>query len=245
MLGIIQGDVRYEALAKMLPAKLSKELYDFYGIDMLLLPFGGINETYDIKQSNLNLLDILKQNEIKTIFVGNANTKLKEICEQKKIRLIEMLKDLDFVIPNAKLTAMGIIDYLNSGSVSVSDFKIMIVGFGNIGFTLAELLKANDCNFSIYPMNPTELKYVKLLQYKPTDFKDFDIIINTVPANLDWNYEKIKHKRILDVASAPYGFDIDKINSFQIQYEIVGAIPSKFAPVTAANILKKYIENFI
>lgn len=65
MLGIIQGDVRYEALAKMLPAKLSKELYDFYGIDMLLLPFGGINETYDIKQSNLNLLDILKQNEIK------------------------------------------------------------------------------------------------------------------------------------------------------------------------------------
>ncbi|MDE6584875.1 MAG: hypothetical protein K2K15_05675, partial [Anaeroplasmataceae bacterium] len=78
MLGIIQGDIRYEALSKMLPSKLSSELYDFIGIDSLLLPFSGIDENYNIKQSKLNLLDILKENSIKTIFVGNANNKLKE-----------------------------------------------------------------------------------------------------------------------------------------------------------------------
>ena len=40
MLGIIKGDIRYEALAKMLPSVLSGDLYDFIGIDTLLLPFG-------------------------------------------------------------------------------------------------------------------------------------------------------------------------------------------------------------
>ncbi|MDE6655555.1 MAG: hypothetical protein K2J85_01020 [Anaeroplasmataceae bacterium] len=245
MLGIIKGDIRYEALAKLMPAKLSNELYDFLDIDVLLLPFGGIDENYNIKQSKLNLLDILKENAIKTILVGNANSKLKELCEQRKIKLVELLKDLRFVIPNAKLTSMGIIDYLSTKDIAVSDQKIMIVGFGNIGFTLAELLKANDCNFSVFPMNEIEEKYVRLSGFEVADFKDYDVIVNTVPYNLNWDYESLRKKRIIDVASMPYGFDINKINELGIRYEIVGAIPSKFAYVSAANIIKKYIEKYV
>ncbi|MDE7384534.1 MAG: hypothetical protein K2M84_02120, partial [Anaeroplasmataceae bacterium] len=183
MLGIIKGDIRYEVLAELMPAILSNELYDFLDIDVLLLPFGGIDEDYNIKQSKLNLLDILKENAIKTILVGNANSKLKELCEQKNIKLIELLKDYRFVIPNAKLTSMGIIDYLSRKNLAVSDQKILIVGFGNIGFTLAELLKVNDCSFSIFPMNEAEEKYAHLLGYKTTDYKEYDVIINTVPCN--------------------------------------------------------------
>ena len=245
MLGIIKGDIRYEALAQLMPAKLSGELYDFLDIDVLLLPFGGIDESYNIKQSKLNLLDILKENAIKTILVGNANSKLKELCEQKGIKLIELLKDYRFVIPNAKLTSMGIIDYLSRKDQAVSDQKIVIIGFGNIGFTLAELLKVNDCKFSIVPMNEAEEKYAHLLGYEITDFKEVDVIVNTVPCNLDWDYPKLRDKRIIDVASAPYGFDIHKINEHGIRYEIVGAIPSKFAYISAANIIKKYIEKYV
>lgn len=245
MLGIIQGDIRYEALSKMLPSKLSSELYDFIGIDSLLLPFSGIDENYNIKQSKLNLLDILKENSIKTIFVGNANNKLKELCSSKNIVLVELLKDLDFIIPNAKLTSMGIIDYLSTGDFAVSDQKICIVGFGNIGFTLAELLKLNDCDFSILPSNEVEEKYIRLLGYRLADIKTCDILINTIPHNLNWDYEELKNKRVIDVASAPYGFDIDKINFFGIRYEIVGAIPSKFAYGSAAKIIKKYIEKYL
>lgn len=245
MLGIIDGDIRYKALAKMMPSILSNQLHDFLGIDVLLLPFGGIDEEYNIKQSKLNLLDILKENDIKTILVGNANNQLKELCAQKKIHLVELLKDLRFVIPNAKLTSMGIIDYLSTGDTAISDQRICIVGFGNIGFTLAELFQSYGTCFSIYPMNEVEEKYVRLMGYPITDFKSYDILINTVPKNLDWDYEKLKTKRIIDVASAPYGFDIFKINDYGIRYEIVGAIPSKFAFCSAANILKKYIEKYV
>ncbi|MDE6240863.1 MAG: hypothetical protein K2M08_00395 [Anaeroplasmataceae bacterium] len=245
MLGIVKGDIRYEALAELMPAIFSNELYDFLDIDVLLLPFGGIDEEYNIKQSNLNLLDILRENAIKTILVGNANSKLKELCEQRNIKLIELLKDYRFIIPNAKLTSMGIIDYLSRKNLAISDQKILIVGFGNIGFTLAELLKANDCSFSIYPMNEAEEKYAHLLGYKTTDYKEDDVIINTVPYNIDWDYASLRNKRIIDVASAPYGFDINKIYEYGISYEIVSAIPSKFAYISAANIIKKYIEKYV
>ena len=78
--------------------------------------------------------------------------------------------------------------------------------------------------------------------YKHADFKDFGIIINTIPHNIDIDYSLLKNKRVLDVASKPYGFDIEKIANIDVRYEIYSNIPAKFCPNLAANILKNYIE---
>lgn len=245
MLGIIKGDARYEALSKMIPSRLSNELCDFIGIHGLILPLGGIDEYYNIKQSNLNLLDILRENDINLIVVGNANNKLKELCLQKNIILIELLKDLGYVMENARLTAEGILSYLTHKDVSIKDQKIVILGYGNIGFYLAELLKAYHTIFQIYPSSELEKKYILLSGYELADLKDFDIAINTIPANLDWDYTAFKNKRIIDVASSPYGFDVEKTIKYSIRYEIFGAIPAKYAPYSAAKIIQKTIEKWL
>ena len=242
MLGIIKGDNRYEYLSFMIDSIISNELVDFYEIDRLLLPFGGIDEYYNIKGSNINILDILRVNDIKTIYVGLANDKLKELCEYKNIKLYEILKDEDFIIENAHLTAMGIINYLSKGEKIINDYKIVVTGFGYVGFMLCKLLEANKVDFSVYTINPIEQKFLKMLGYKITNFKDFSIIINTIPHNIDIDYNMLKNKRIVDVASYPYGFDIEKINNMNVRYEIISAIPAKFCPNLAAHILKKYIE---
>lgn len=242
MLGIIKGDIRYDALAKMTDAIISSELYDFIDIDVLLLPFNGIDEYYNIKQSSINLLDILANNAIKSIIVGNANNKLKELCKTKNIVLWELLKDDEFIMDNAKLTAMGIVDYLSRSDLAIKDIKIILLGYGNISHFLAYLLKAYEVDFSIYPSDDLEKKFVKLQGFKVADFKDFDIVINTIPKNLDWDYSLFLNKRIIDVASSPYGFDIDEINNLGIRYEIFSSIPSKFAPTSAAKIILKNIE---
>lgn len=241
MLGIIGNDIRYKYLNEITDSIYSDELYDFIGIDELLLPFNGINDNYDVKQSKLNLLDILKENNIKCIYVGNANKLLKDLCVNNNIELKELLTDYNFVIPNAKLTALGIIDYLNRGIKIASDEKICIVGFGNIGFFLAKILLEYNADFFIIASNELEEKYLKLLGYKAY-LDDYKILINTVPKNLNWDYKKLKNKTIIDVASSPYGFDIEKINKNHIDYTILSALPSKFCPVAAANIIKKIIE---
>lgn len=242
MLGIIKGDIRYEYLSYMEESVLSNELVDFYNIDELLLPFSGIDDYYNIKGSNINILDILKVNDIHTIYVGKASEKLKELCEHKVITLYEILKDEDFVIENAHLTAMGIINHLSKGDKIINDYTIVVAGFGYLGFMLCKLLEANKVNFSVYTTNPIEQKFVKMLGYKITNFKDFSIIINTIPHNIDIDYSLLKNKRIVDVASYPYGFDIEKMNNLNVRYEIISSIPAKFCPNLAAHILKKYIE---
>lgn len=241
LLGIIKGDARYEYL-KSEKVILSDEIEDFYNIDTLLLPLMGIDDKYNIKQSKLNLLDVFKYNSIKKIIVGKANTRLKEFCESKKIALYEFLNDEDYVIENAKLTAMGIIEYLNTDGVSIKDKKITIFGFGNIGFELAKMLSIYETKFDIYSTDEVENKFIKLLNYTKADFSNMQIIINTIPSNLNWDYEIFKDKRIIDVASWPYGFDIAKINNLNIKYEILSSIPAKFYPYSAAQIIKKYIE---
>ncbi|MDE5715215.1 MAG: hypothetical protein K2I42_03680, partial [Anaeroplasmataceae bacterium] len=184
-------------------------------------------------------------NCVKTIIVGNANNTLKDLCKAKGIKLVELLNQYDFVIENAKLTSMGIIDFLQRKNLAINDFKIIILGYGNIGYTFAELLEAYGSDFSIYPSNEVEEKYVHLRGFKVADWKNFDVVVNTIPANLDFDYHIFKDKKIIDVASAPYGFDIDKIEEYGISYEIYGAIPSKFAYVSAANIIKKNIEKYL
>ncbi len=244
LIGIIKGDVRYTYLSQLLENSiLSNELKDFYDIDRLVLPFKGINNEMLIYGTNINILDILQNNRINVIYTGNANVKLKKLCDKNGITLYEMLNDLHFTQENAFLTAKGILYLLHRDFKDISDENILILGYGNIAFYLAKLLKAFNTDFKIYPNNEIEKKYITLEGYKllPDLTKLNNIIINTIPSNLDIDYKNLKNCRVIDVASAPYGFDAIKIEQDNINYEIWAAIPSKFAPVSAAEIIKKYM----
>ncbi|MDE6013822.1 MAG: hypothetical protein K2G50_02625 [Anaeroplasmataceae bacterium] len=218
MLGIIKGDTRYEALSMMFESKISNELCDFYGIDGLVLPLAGIDDHYNIKQSSLNLLDILNMNDIEYIVVGKANDKLKELCLKKNIYLLELLKEPEYVMENAALTAEGLLPYLSTKDLSIKDQRFLILGYGNISYYLAKLFKAIGAEFQIYPVNELEKKFLLLEDYKLADFKDFDVVINTIPKEQDWDYEKFRGKRIIEVSSFPYGFDIEKLTDLGIRY---------------------------
>lgn len=156
-----------------------------------------------------------------------------------------MLKDSKFVRENAFLTAKGLLYFIHQGNKELSDRKVLIIGYGNIGFYLAKLLTSLNVDFDIYTQNPIEKKFIELNQYhNVNDIKDtYDIIINTIPNPMDINYEVLKNSRVIDVASPPYGFNLDKIQTYGIHYEVISAIPSKFAPISAANLIKKFIEN--
>lgn len=246
MLGIVKGDVRYTYLSRMLKnSVLSDRLEDFYNVRSLLLPLGGINSDFSIKQSGLNLLDILNIARIRTIYTGNANKELKELCDKQNIRLIEFLKNPEFVAENAFLTAKALLYYIHKGEKDISDFSVLVLGYGNIGFYLSKLFKASGVRFAIYTEDILEQKFARLEGYSLSGITSgYDIIINTIPKNLNPDYTLLKSSRILDVASAPYGFDLDEVMKHRLNYEIHSALPSKYAPCSAAGILKRFIENY-
>ena len=137
MIGIIKSDNRYKELSKVVDAIYSDKLIDFYDIDTLILPIKGIDNDGNIL-INLNLEDIIRNNSIKKIITGKSNNRLKEICKDNSIKLIELFSDPSFVMDNARFTALGIFSYLLDNKKL--DKPITIIGFGNISFYLALIL---------------------------------------------------------------------------------------------------------
>lgn len=245
MLGIIKCDVRYEYLSKMIENSIiSNNLLDFYDVDELVLPIGGINEDYTIKQTNINIVDILNQNCIKRIYSANASKRLEELCNNYRIELINLFDDKT-IIQNAKLTAKGIIHHLGNEDSDISEYKVLVVGYGNISYYLCKILDLYEVDYSVLTLNELEKKYL-IADNKNVkdDFNGsgFDIVINTIPFNLNWDYNSLTNVKIIDVSSKPYGFDIDEIINHKLNYYILSAIPSSFCPHTAATILKNRLK---
>lgn len=247
MLGIIKGDNRYLYLSKMVESIISNKLFDLYNLDYLLLPFKGISLDGKISMTNLYLEDILKQNSIKIVFVGNTNFKLEELKDKYKFKVVEILKNERFILENALLTSKGIINYINSSENDISYYNILLLGYGNIGYYLADLLKCNQVNFDVLSYSDLERKYIILNNYNYVNNinKNYDIIINTIPKNQKFDFGKLTNTKILDVSSSPYGFLKDDIIKYNLDYVILSAIPAKFAPNSAAKILKNLIVDVI
>lgn len=245
MLGIIKSDVRYEYLSKMFDDSIiSNKLLDFYNVDELVLPIGGVNDDYTIKQTNINLLDLLKQNSIKRIYSANNSKRLEELCKENQIELVNLF-DNESIIKNAKLTAKGIIHYLGNDDKDISEYKVLVVGYGNIGYYLCKILELYEVKYSVYTLNETEKKYLisdNKSVINELSGNGFDIIINTIPHNLNWDYASLSNVKIIDIASKPYGFDVEKIINYKLNYYILSAIPSKYCPHTAATIFKNCIK---
>lgn len=248
MIGVIKKDIRYNVFLDKKNYILSDDLTDFIGLDGLILPFGGIDSYYDIKGSNINLLDILRVNGIDIIFTGFANDKLKELCEKRNIKLVELMSDMDFVKENARLTACGIIEFLHCDDMLVSDLRIILFGYGNINYMLAKLLDAYGVDFGVYTEDRLEKKFVVLEGYKLSsleDVKNYDFIINTIPVNIDCDYSIFKDKVVIDVASMPYGFDFNKIDYVSKKYEILGSVPSRFFYKSGGKLIYKTVEKYL
>lgn len=224
---------------------ISSNLLDFFNVDELLLPLGGIGYDYIIKGTDISLIDLLAISKIKKIYTGEANDNLISLCKQENIELIELLKIHDFVMENAKLTAKACMYLMHDGDTDIADYNVLLMGYGNIGYYLSRLLKEANCSFDIYTENDQEEKFIKLEGHKSIKKikKSYNIIINTIPKNIILDYNSIVDARIIDLASKPYGFDVEEIIKRKIRYDILSMAPSKYAPKSAANIIKKFIEN--
>lgn len=224
---------------------ISSDLHDFFNVDRLLLPLGGIGYDYIIKGSELSILDILSIAKIKTIYTGEANDNLKSLCIRENIKLVELLKEDEFVMENARLTAKACLYLLHEGDIEISDYNVLLMGYGNISFYLAKILRELKCSFDIYTENAIERKFCMLEGYKCIKEikKSYNIIINTIPKNVILDYNSIVDARIIDLASKPYGFDAEEIAKKNVRYDILSMAPSKFAAKSAAKIIKKIVQN--
>lgn len=161
-----------------------------------------------------------------------------------------------FIKRNSILTAQGVLKViLDNIESDLRSLKVAVVGFGNCGRAICEYLIGLDADVFIISRNAISLSTAQKLGCKSDYIQEFkrninsyDIIINTVPVNIlsEELLSDINDSCIyIEVASKPYGFDINKSQNYNFKFILANNLPGRFTPVSAGhNIADTVIEIF-
>ncbi len=220
--------------------------------DIIIFPVDGIKRDFSIytpfNKSTIYIPKEFLQNIKKDahVFTGTEN----EILATYTHNYIKVMEDDEVATTNGHLTVEGILaDIIDNTNFSIKDSNIIVFGYGKIGKPLvkvlhtlgAKVIVGTDVVIDDYDYFLTTNTYEHLLA-------GADIIINTVPKILldSSNMGSINRQcYLLDVASYPYGIDIEEALKLGLIYKQLPGIPGKISPKSASLIISKKINKYI
>lgn len=231
--------------------------------DVIILPINGVMDKNMIncRFNNIpiklpeDLFVNTKENVL--IFSGIPTPCLNKMLEVSNRDCIYMMKDKEVIRKNAIPTAEGVLaDVINNTEHTLSDSKVLVFGYGNIGRVIVKylnLLGADTCVSIIDENDKRILDAIGVKCFYSNCISDLiehigssDVIINTVPSTII-NDDLIKYINkdcyILDVASHPHGINREVLDEFFIKNKLYLGIPGKVAPKTSGKILCKKIND--
>jgi dipicolinate synthase subunit A len=248
MLGIIlKDDKRYDYCENY----LKNRGYTFcspetppQSLDFIIFPFMGVvDDSYDD-----SFFAALKSTTL--IFSGIKNAELSEKCEKYGLEYHPIIEDRAVATKNAVPTSEGVIAYLiTNRKKTIANSRVLIIGYGLCGSDLAKRMKAlgadvhavvrnREKESAAYTDSVTPMYLEEMFEKQP-----FDIIVNTVPEQILSNemLDKTEKAVLIDIASKPYGFDINYAKKLNDKSALLPGIPGKHASQTAGEILGEYI----
>ena len=169
---------------------------------------------------------------------------------------IDICKRKDFMLLNAVPTAEAAISVaIENVKQTLWNSKILIIGNGCIGKILANRLRSFCNDITITARKNDDFSFIEALNYNYYETKyikdiieNFDIIFNTVPYPVVLKEEISKCNSncvLIELSSAPFGIDKIEAEKRNIKYIYAPALPGKYFPKTAGEIIGKCIKNII
>lgn len=204
------------------------------GIRSVFLPISGLYP--DI----VPLTDKLAEDAV--IFAGSGAG----VTHDTRRRVVELLRDEEFVLANAEITAEKALIYaLSLCSAALSQSCVAVIGGGRIAMGLVKRLSALGAG-RILVLCRSEAQRAAAAAYGAEAFpintdavSEADIIYNTVPAEVLSNgtVDKIKSGTIMvELASKP-GFSAERASSSGKRVIMASGLPGKYAPKSAALLI--------
>ncbi len=225
--------------------------------DAFVLPLPLTTDGCRINSSNISLNEFIKSIMAhQTVFAGKINQEITKQLNEKKIKFHDYYNRDEFSLKNAEPTAMGVLSYvMNHSVVTASKMKVLVIGYGKCGRAVSKIFR--DLGATV---TASSRKYISLAQAESDGcgaclLKDVynyvnnaDVIVNTVPIKILNNsfIDRIADNAIvIDISSAPYGFDYDYAKSVGKKITLMPSIPGKYFPKTAGEIIADTIINII
>lgn len=159
-----------------------------------------------------------------------------------------------FLIKNSRLTAQGTLKIiLESTDRDMYSLHAAVLGYGRCGRAICKALQSNGADTTLVTRTPYSTVLAENEKLRSIDFREFcktastfDIIVNTVPHNILGidTMEKLTKKNLyIEIASKPYGFNINEIDKYNFRYVLAESLPGRLTPTSAgANIADTVIE---
>ncbi len=244
---IIKDDERYQYTESYLVSKG----YEFAEprsapekLDFLIFPFKT-----EIDQRFYDSNYFKRLNPETPVFSGVEKAYISEMCKVNGLKYYPMMQDKDVNEKNAIPTSEGVISYLiTNRTVPVCGSKILVAGYGVCGSDLARRLKALGAEVFALVRNEEKKRMARKDSVIPVFIEEygchvFDVVINTVPERVftDKMLDMQKGALFVDIASKPYGFDIEYAKTLNAQSALLPGIPGKYAVRYAGELLGKFI----
>lgn len=223
------------------------------GLDALVVPLPGIDNEGRLHTvsgeslviSRAALQDMGRKVPIYTVMAGPY---LASMATQLGLQVIELVKFQEFAIYNSIPSAEGAIQLaMEKMPVTIHGCRAMVLGFGNVGMTLARMLSALGAVTTVMARSPATLARVHEMGLKittPEQLADHlagvELVFNTVPALiLDRKVLESVNPAvcIIDLALAPGGTDFEAARALGLNAGLAPSLPGKVAPKTAGRII--------
>ena len=222
----------------ILPTPLSKDERHLFTVSDALYPLSDVFESCHEKQ---------------TVFAGALTDAQKAALEATGARCVDFLRLPSFALQNAHFTAQGALRLMLEHTTSfLPQCRVLITGFGKLGKSAAQLLRAVGCRVSVAARSAQQRSEASLLGCCPLSFEElpstlflFDFILNTVPAPL-FSGEMFRSCKqgcvYLELASAPYGAAQSSFAHSGVHYVFAGSLPGRFCSAGCAKAMLEQIE---
>lgn len=198
------------------------------------------------------LIELMPENAV--FVAGKIDKDVRESLSKKGIRYLDLLDREEMAVLNAIPAAEGAVEMIiNAIPRTIHGSKILILGYGRIGKILAGILSGFGADVWVEARNYADLSWIEANGYKPVHLNDLEryvtdmnVIVNTVPHVLltaDILNKIHLDCYLLDLASKPGGIDFEHARELGIKTDWALSLPGKVAPLTAAEIIKKTIDN--
>lgn len=236
--------------------------------DYIILPLPISKDGKNINMNSTDkekvcITDILEFVNTDSMFLGGKiDDNIKKELAKREIRYIDYFDIEPFQINNALLSAEGAIYYAKQRiSKSIYGSKVAVLGFGRIGKILSYLLHSHGALITVCARKDEDYTWSRIIGFNGVKMRktgnrndlnlkchEYDIIFNTIPhwiMDEEFVSNLSPQTIIIDLASYPFGIDESLVKKYKLNYYHELAIPGRYAPRSAGELVGKTILNII
>lgn len=187
-----------------------------------------------------------------TLLAGHFGEAARLRAKEKKMLLIPLLEEEDYLTDNAAATAEGTLAaVIRETPVLLRELCVLVCGYGNCGRAVARLLWLCGCEVWIFSregsMERAKKDGFNVYHAPGQNMGMFDVIVNTVPAPIFASplSEAIAPETVLfQVASGLSGIQKEKLALRGIRFHPLPGLPGLCAPQTEADAMYRILKRY-